>query len=155
MNSKAYLETRILSADPVELINIFYEYAILYVQEARENLALKDIAARSKAIAKAIRIVSELEAALDHSAGGEIAANLGRLYGYIRSRLMTANVKQQDAPLAEVESLLKTLAKGWQGVSAASRSWPESAEAVPAVRWGGGALSPEPLSMYSVHSWSF
>jgi flagellar protein FliS len=155
MNSKAYLETRILSADPVELINIFYEYAILYVQEARDNLARKDIAARSKAIVKAIRIVSELEAALDHAAGGEIAANLGRLYAYMRSRLMTANVRQQDAPLAEVESLLKTVAKGWQGVSAAGRIRPEPAEDMPAVRWGGRAFSTDALSTCGVHSWSF
>jgi flagellar protein FliS len=155
MNSKAYLETRILSADPVELINIFYEYAILYVQEARDNLARRDIAARSNAIVKAIRIVSELEAALDHSAGGEIATNLARLYTYIRSRLMTANVRQQDAPLAEVESLLKTLAKGWQGVSAASGIRPEPAEDMAAVRWGGGAFSTDTLSTGGVHSWSF
>jgi flagellar protein FliS len=154
MNSKAYLETRILSADPVELINIFYEYAILYVQEARDNLARKDIAARSKAIVKAISIVSELEAALDHSAGGEISANLARLYVYIRGRLMAANVKQQDAPLAEVESLLKTLAEGWKGVSLTSRIRPEQSEAAPGVQWGG-AFATDPLSTYAAHSWSF
>jgi flagellar protein FliS len=151
MNSRAYLETRILSADPVELINIFYEYAILYVQEARDNLARKDIAARSKAVAKAIRIVSELEASLDHSAGGEIAANLARLYVYMRARLMTANVRQQDAPLAEVESLLKTLAEGWRGI----RNGPEPAESMAAARWGGGAFPTDALSTRGAHSWSF
>lgn len=153
MNSKAYLETRILSADPVELINIFYEYAILYVQEAREHLNHKDIAARSKAIVKAIRILGELEAALDHSVGGEISANLARLYVYMRGRLVAANVRQQDAPLAEVESLLKTLGEGWRGISTANEVRSETAEAVPGSQWGN-PFSLDSLSNYGAHSWS-
>jgi flagellar protein FliS len=153
MTSKAYLETRILSADPVELINIFYEYAVLSVQEARDNLARRDIAARSKAITKAIRILGELEAVLDHSAGGEIAANLARLYKYMRGQLMQANIRQQDAPLAEVELLLQTIAEGWRGVSTASQIRVETAEADSGVQWSG-PFSLDPLNTYAAHSWS-
>jgi len=36
---QAYLETRILSADPVELVSILYEYATISVQDARQSLA--------------------------------------------------------------------------------------------------------------------
>ena len=37
----------------------------------------------------------------------------------MRERLTAANAKQADAPLAEVESLLNTLAKSWEGVKRA------------------------------------
>lgn len=153
MNSRAYMETRILSADPLELINIFYEYAIVYVQEARDRLAMKDIAGRSRAISKAIRIVGELEASLNHSVGGEISINLAKLYGYMRARLMTANLKQQDAPLGEVESLLKTLAEAWSAISSAKQARSDSAEAMPGRQWSG-SFSADTVSEYAAHSWS-
>lgn len=117
--NSAYLESRILSADPVELIAILYEHAILSVQEAREHLAKKEIAKRARRISKAIAIVSELDASLDHSIGGEMSRNLARLYQYMRERLTAANIQQADAPLAEVETLLNTLAEGWEGVKRA------------------------------------
>lgn len=106
-----------MSADPLELINILYEHAILRVRSARECLAQGDIAGRSGYISKAIGILGELEGSLDLQAGGEIARNLAKLYQYIRERLFVANRKQEDEPLAEAESLLKTLADAWLAIT--------------------------------------
>ena len=116
MAGNAYLHGRILSADPMELVTILYEHAILSVQQARERLAAKDIVGRTKTISKAIAIIGELDGSLDHSVGGPISKNLARLYQYMRQRLTTANMKQEDPPLAEVESLLQTLAEAWAEV---------------------------------------
>lgn len=102
-----------LSADPLELICLLYQHALDMVHEARRHLASGDIAARSRAISRAIAAVSELDASLDHSAGGEISRNLAELYRYLRRRLTEANLRQHDAPLAEVAALLATLAEGW------------------------------------------
>ena len=150
----AYLETRVMSADPVQLIGILYEYGVLTVQEAREHLRSRDIPARAKAISKAIAIVSELESSLDHKAGGEIADNLGRLYQYIREKLLQANIEQSDALLAEVEGLMNTLAEGWDAVLADSRSTHSVAvTATNPMPWGP-ASGAEVLSEYTAHSWS-
>jgi flagellar protein FliS len=116
IGNAAYLESRILSADPIELIAILYEHAVLTVHEARECLAKRDVAGRAAKISKAIAITGELESSLDHSVGGEISVNLARLYQYIRERLTFANIMKEDAALAEVEGLLDTLAEGWDGV---------------------------------------
>jgi flagellar protein FliS len=113
----AYLEGRILSADPIELVSILYEHAILRVSAARDSLAQGDIASRSRHISKAIAILGELEGSLDHQAGGDIARNLATLYRYIRERLITANRRQEDEPLAESESLLKTLGEAWLAIT--------------------------------------
>jgi len=113
----AYLETRILSASPLDLVNILYEHAILEVAEARQHLADGDVAARSRSVSKAIAIVGELQCSLDHDAGGEIARNLARLYQYMRARLTAANVQQSDVPLKEVSRLLESLGDAWRAIN--------------------------------------
>ena len=112
----AYLENRILAADPIELIAILYEHALRFTAEARESLAKRDIATRSARISRVIAILGELDGSLNHDAGGAFSANRARLYQYMRDRLVFANLKQEDAPLAEVERLLTTLAESWDAV---------------------------------------
>jgi flagellar protein FliS len=113
MPRDAYLQHRILAADPVELIHILYEYTLTQMASARTALAAGDIAGRSQAIAKALAALGELEGSLNHQAGGSISKNLARLYRYMRKRLTEANLKRDGAALAEVESLLETLDEGW------------------------------------------
>jgi flagellar protein FliS len=118
MNWKnAYLESRILSASPLDLVNILYEHAILDIQQARQSLARGDVAARSRSISKAIAIIGELQSSLDYEAGGEIAANLGQLYQYMRARLTAGNLRQSNSPLAEVAGLLESLGDAWRAIA--------------------------------------
>jgi flagellar protein FliS len=114
MWEEAYLESRVLSADPLELIRVLYQHGVESVQAARRHLAAGDIAARSRAIGHAIGAISELDGALDHVNGGTISRRLAELYQYIRLRLTEANMRQMDDPLAEAESLLTTLAEAWE-----------------------------------------
>jgi flagellar secretion chaperone FliS len=72
----AYVESRVLSADPLELVQMLYQGAIGAVQDARHHLANGAIAERSRAITKACAILMELAGALDHKAGGELAGRL-------------------------------------------------------------------------------
>ena len=113
----AYIESRVLSANPLELICILYQVALDSVRDARRYLAAGDIMARSKASCKAISAISELDGSLNHSEGGAISRNLAELYQYIRQRLTEGNMFQKDAPLAEVESLLITLSETWKAAS--------------------------------------
>jgi flagellar secretion chaperone FliS len=117
---RAYLESRILSASPLDLVNILYEHAIIEIHQARQSLARGDVAARSRSISKAIAIIGELQSSLDHQAGGEIAANLGQLYQYMRAQLTAGNLRQIDAPLAEVARLLESLSDAWRAIAEGS-----------------------------------
>jgi flagellar secretion chaperone FliS len=112
----AYLETRVLTADPIELVNMLYQAGADAVREARRHLAEGRIAERSHEINKACEIVIELATSLDHERGGEISERLALLYDYMQRRLLEANMKQSDAPLADVLGLLTTLAEAWAGV---------------------------------------
>ena len=112
----AYLESRVLAADPVELVSLLYHAGTQAVQGARRYLAAGQIAERSQAINRACAIVTELTNSLDHERGGEISQRLALLYDYMGRRLLEANMQQSDAPLADVLGLLTTLSEAWAGV---------------------------------------
>jgi flagellar protein FliS len=109
----SYLETEVMSAGPVRLVQLLYRAAIGAVGAARQHLAAGAIAERSQQISKVLSIVHELLDSLDREKGGEIALGLAGLYAYMTTRLIEANVHQTDAPLAEVEWLLSTLMEAW------------------------------------------
>lgn len=114
-----YIEQKILTADPVELIRILYQHGILSVREAREHLRAGRILARAKAINKAWAVLAELICSLRPDASPEIANRLRDLYCYMQRRLVAANFDQKDEPLAEVLGLMTTLSEAWMPAESA------------------------------------
>jgi flagellar protein FliS len=120
----------ILSASPLELTRLLYQRAIASVREAREHLAERRITERGKAINRAYLILIELSVSLRAEAAPELTARLSGLYGYMQKRLLDANLRQQDEPLAEVLGLLTTLAEAWSAIPDAA-----AAPAISANPW--------------------
>ena len=141
----AYLESRVLAADPVELVHMLYQACAQAVRDARHHLAKGDIGDRSRAINNACEILMELNGALDHGRGGEIAQRLTQLYDYMQGRLLEANMQQSDGPLAEVLALMGTLGEAWEGVRPAPAPAPE------ANVWSQNP----PQETYAAQAWSF
>lgn len=111
---KNYFDEEVLTASPLKSVHLLYRGALDSVASARRHLKLRDIRARSRAIGKAMGIVTELSLSLNLQAGGELSRNLAELYGYIESLLIKANREQCDPPLAEAERLLGVLAEAWE-----------------------------------------
>jgi flagellar protein FliS len=153
----AYLESRVLAADPVELVSLLYQACTQAVREARCYLAAGQIAERSREINKACAIVIELATSLDHERGGEISQRLALLYDYMERRLLQANMQQSDAPLADVLGLLTTLSEAWAGVrQPEEKPATESSKSLPPAesRWTQSATqSPTSLSP-AQNAWS-
>ena len=109
------LETQILGASPERLITLLYMGARAAIGQARLHLQEGRITERGAAISKAIKIVDEgLKTGLNMEAGGEIAANLARLYDYIVRTLLMANLKADPEALETADRLLADLAEAWQ-----------------------------------------
>ncbi|HTS26705.1 MAG TPA: flagellar export chaperone FliS [Bryobacteraceae bacterium] len=123
-----YLESRVLSASPVELVRMLYQSADQGVKNARRHLAAGDIAARARSISHVSAVLIELVTSLDHERGGAISTSLAQLYDYMLRRLTEANLQQTDPPLAEVERLLGTLLEGWEGIAEPKPAVPEAWE---------------------------
>jgi flagellar secretion chaperone FliS len=115
-----YLTNEIFSADPVKLVTILYRAGIDAIGAAREHLRAGAIRDRSRQITRAWKIVHELARSLDREKGGEISGTLAGLYAYMQTRLLEANAKQIDEPLAEVQKLLSTLLEGWCAIRTAA-----------------------------------
>ena len=109
------LETQVLGASPERLITLLYMGARAAIGQARIHLQEGRVAERGAAISKAIKIVEEgLKTGVNLEAGGEIAANLARLYDYIVRTLLTANLKANAEQLDIADRLLADLAEAWQ-----------------------------------------
>jgi len=120
-NHGRYLETEVLGADPVKLVCMLYRGAIEATSAARRHLEARQILERSRQIMRAMEILRELARSLDPQYEA-ISRPLGDLYAYMHGRLLEANAKQIDPPLAEVERLLSTLLDGWKSVAVAAPS---------------------------------
>lgn len=112
------LETKILSATPMELVKLLYQAAIEAVQAARQHLTRGEIVERGRSVSKAVEILAELSGSLDHQKGGELSTRLAALYDYLQRTLLDANFRQADGGLATAEVLLKTLNEAWSAINA-------------------------------------
>ena len=112
------LETKILSANPMELVKLLYQAAIEAVQAARQHLTRGQIFERGRSVIKAVEILTELSGSLDHEKGGELSTRLAALYDYLQRILLDANFRQADDGLATAEMLLKTLNEAWSAIEA-------------------------------------
>ena len=141
----AYLDNNIASENPVSLVTALYEGAIKAVQQARRCLETEDIWGRSKAISRAVDILTELVLSLNHEKGGDLSKRLKDLYGYMQTRLLAAHASQEDEPMAEVIGLLTTLLDGWyKAAEQLSREARENAQRAETAREDRAELAATP-----------
>jgi len=159
----AYLESQVLTADPLELVRILYRAARDATRRAAEHLAAGRIAERAREISKAHAILTELILSLDHARGGSYSRGLAELYDYMQRRLLDANQRQKPEPLAEVQALLATLLSGWEqirmpAVPANTTPAPPPSEIEPPAEYSGYGAGPafqREVPEYASQSWSF
>jgi flagellar secretion chaperone FliS len=114
-----YFDNEVLAASPLKLIQTLYGSTLDSIAAARRHVRRGEIRDRTCAINKAIGTVTELSRCLNYEAGGILSRNLAGLYGYVLRLLIEANIRQIEAPLAEAEALLSTLAEAWTGCTPA------------------------------------
>src|SRR3954470_24957744 len=108
--SNVGLETAVGSADPLGLVLMLYEGAIMAINKAQAALAERNLRVKGESISKAIQIIEEgLRASLDRKAGGDIARQLDSLYEYMCQKLLMASMANDTAPMAEIVKLLSDL----------------------------------------------
>jgi flagellar secretion chaperone FliS len=109
------VETGVSTANPHQLVNMLFESLIQAIGAAKVAMGRGDIAAKCTQIIRAVRIIDEgLKPALNHERGGDLAANLNGLYGYCVLRLTHANLRNDEAVLAEVVRIIEPIAQGWK-----------------------------------------
>jgi flagellar protein FliS len=113
----AYQTNTVITQSRSRLIVMLYEGAIKFLRLAIKKLEEKDYAGKGYYINKAQDIINELNAVLNTEAGGELAANLRKLYVFMVRHLAEANVKKDPNMIREVISLLEELLQGWKSIA--------------------------------------
>jgi flagellar protein FliS len=108
-----YLANTVNSASPEQLMLMLYDGAIRFISLGIQAIENGLIDKRAYYINKTSAIVSEFAATLDHNQDAKLAEDLDALYGYMLSRMLEANLKNDTAPLVEVKKLLSDLRATW------------------------------------------
>jgi len=118
---KVGVETSIAQANPHHLVSMLFDGLLAALGSARGAMERGDIKLKCQQIVVAVRILEEgLRCGLNLEQGGELAANLDRLYGYCVVRLTQANARNDVQAVAEVVLLIEPLADGWKQIGAAA-----------------------------------
>ncbi|MCB2527206.1 flagellar protein FliS, partial [Listeria monocytogenes] len=80
-------QAQAIDASPHRLIQMLMEGGLTRMAQARGALERGEVALKGERIGKAIASVGGLREGRDFEAGGELAANLDRLYAYMSMRL--------------------------------------------------------------------
>ena len=134
--ARTYQTQSVITASPGQLILMLYDGALRFLGHARDALQAPEESARrieiiNTNLLKAQNIIAELQACLNHDAGGDHSANLDRLYDYYLRRLLEANLKKKVEPVIEVENLIRQLRDGWaEMLRTHEASRPENARGV-------------------------
>ena len=111
-----YLEMKIQTATQEALVGMLYDGSVKFLNQAINALNAKDWHNAHRNIVRAQNIVSELNINLDKQKGGEIAENLSRIYDYLGSCLVEANIKKDSKKLTECARILSDLNSAWRVV---------------------------------------
>lgn len=108
--------SEVLDADPHRLIQLLMEAALTRMAQAKGAIERKEMDTKASLLGRVNEIIHTLQASLDHSAGGDVSANLDRLYDYMRRRLFTATAHNDVEMIDEVMGLMLQVKEGWDGI---------------------------------------
>ena len=111
------LETSVSGATPHQLVGLLFDALQQSLASAKGAILSGDIPAKGRSISRAVRILEEgLKAGLDTERGGELAANLCRLYDFCIIRMTEANLRNDVAIVDEVIQIIHPVADGWMQI---------------------------------------
>jgi flagellar protein FliS len=113
----AYQDNAVSTQSKGRLIVMLYDGAIKFMRLAIVEMENKNYEAKGRYINKALDIINELNVVLDMDAGGEIAANLRKLYIFMNNHLSQANIKCDPQKVRDVIKLMEELNRGWKAIT--------------------------------------
>ncbi len=114
-----YQRNAILTASPEKLVKLLYDGAIKNLEKSKLGMVDAKSARSSEvgaSLSRAMGILGELRASLDHAAGGQVAKDLDRLYEFGLDQLSQANLTRTPTGVDSTLQVLRTLKEGWDGI---------------------------------------
>lgn len=108
--------SEVLDADPHRLIQLLMEAALTRMAQAKGAIERGDMETKASLLGRVNEILQTLQSSLDHQQGGDLSANLDRLYDYMNRRLIQATRSNDVEMIEEVMGLLLEVKSGWDGI---------------------------------------
>lgn len=124
-----YQNNQILNASPEQILILLYDGSIRFCRQAIHAMDAGDRTTQAEKISRAMAIVCEFSNTLDHEVGGDMAADLDALYGFMVRELTRANVQNDRSALETVEDLLIGLRETWVEAIEINRAGTKKSEA--------------------------
>lgn len=113
---RAYRESAVLSASPVQLVVQLYDAARRFLRQGASAMEERQIEESHKKLRRAELIINYLDGVIDEEQG-EVSANLRSMYRFCLSHLNEARMTLDAAKVHEVSSLLGEMREAWQQVA--------------------------------------
>ncbi|WOE84414.1 lateral flagellar export chaperone LafC [Aeromonas veronii] len=113
----AATQAKAASADPHQLVLMLMEGLLDEMARAEGHILARQFERKGQAISKCLQILGGLDSALDMDKGGELAANLHRLYDYCGQKLFEISVSNNVEGFAEVRKIQQELKEGWEAMA--------------------------------------
>lgn len=110
------LSSRIEGASAHGLVGILFEELIKALDAMAVACRRRDFSQRGARQARALAILAGLEASLDHTQGGDVAASLATIYCEARRLTIAAAQANDPEPLLRAREMLAEIASAWQEI---------------------------------------
>ncbi len=100
----------------LERILLLYEEALESLHRASVTLLSGDEDGKSESLSKALAVLMELRAGLDHTISPALTKNLEDLYTYVINRIFAANSLNDQEAVTQAIQVLDVLRKAWQDI---------------------------------------
>lgn len=111
-----YKQVQVKTANNKKLLLMLYQGCIKFLRIAKKSIEEEDMENANEYLKKSQAIIDELRYTLDMDKGGEISNNLYKLYNFMYSELITANIKKEIEPIENVENLMLDLLETWKEI---------------------------------------
>ena len=107
-------------SDRIQVVTMLYDGAINFIGKAREKMDTGDSLGKAHFIKKTTAIVQELSGSVNME-GGEIAANLKNLYGFVLENLTKADISNNRDALNDAEKVVEILQGAWHEIQSVEK----------------------------------
>ena len=111
---QAYKKTGIQTSGQKQLLVMMFDGMNRFINHAIRSIEEQDHEAAFASIQKAEKILLELMSTLKEKQGGEVGANMKKLYLYCYEQLVVANLSKDIKALQDVQQILGNLGQAWR-----------------------------------------
>lgn len=107
-----YKQTDVACSAP-QMTLMLYDGAVRYIREAIDHIRAARWAEKGTAVESAFECISELRRGLNHEQGGDVVANLDRMYDLLCTKLTLGNATRDIGQFEQVVESLQALRTAW------------------------------------------